>query len=1017
MLFLCGILAAAVLPTHAQRVDASLEQQMAFQSYTAIPPGAWGPSGPGQALEVSPAAELMLQGVDSSTLSVGMHAVHAAMQDEYVRLDFNLTFAGSALPTAPSVNVSGPFVPYHTCWMVAAHVQMPGSTEPAPSSILAFPHANATAVNVSLAGPANVILAVEAKWLPGLPEPGLVCTGAWVSSGGVWSRRRHAGLCTGVLVGHPVHAPPTGLPQVTDLAVATGTPEWWSSGSHQVRAVLHIDVQDLLFSWKAAVQLQMQGADTLEIGALSVQSVAPFDPSLSPEEALVASAAAAASTSIQTQAGASAPHSTAFLPVSRSAVQVSSGHEHSCLLLATGDVQCFGTSGVDAQGTGRGAGKLGHPGLGNVGSDGPLRDAPPVTLPGPAQSITVGPYTSCATLQNGSAFCWGEGQHGLLAANSTEDIGDDEAATSAGPVELPGTVLHVAQGEQHACALLAPGEVWCWGNNTVGQLGVGDTLPRPGALAAVRVPLPELVRDVQSRWQHTCALTQSWQVYCWGKGGLLGHGVQEHVGDNETAAAFGPVPLRGRVVSIAVGVHHSCAVMQWGTIACWGANGAEPAMNTVSGDSPFTPPSAGRLASGSTEDIGDDEPASAMHPFSLLSPAVQVCAGFWHSCALLLDGSVVCWGGDVRGERGGAAGALFSGSSDVIGDDEPVFMHGPVILSDKAVDIACGVFNTFAVLRGGAVQGWGEPRNGMLGAPPFLPSPPGREQEVIRGGILPLPTFGEAAIIPRLALQPVRGGEYTMVSGYSQVVCALATWGGVRCWGLADGGGLGRSFPHASSKVGVDTLGERHTALYLPEPATFVAPGEYHACVITAGGAVRCWGKGDTGRLGTSSSTNKLADEAVLVQLPAPAVSLSAGIASTCAVLSTQQVLCWGDNWHGQLWQPGMSLTGDAGTLVPPVLRAPVVAACTGNGFSCAALANGRVQCAGSGMNGKLGRGTVISDARTDDMDTLNARPYASLARNDAIDVSCGLESACALFANGETQCWGQGGFNFGIYF
>ncbi len=187
-------------------------------------------------------------------------------------------------------------------------------------------------------------------------------------------------------------------------------------------------------------------------------------------------------------------------------------------------------------------------------------------------------------------------------------MGDDEAPSAAGDVDLPDDVVAIATGAAHTCALLADGTLTCWGSNARGQLGlshtnaIGDT-ESPSGLGAVT--LGAVAVGVAAGGDHTCALLEGGDVKCfgWGAFGQLGLGSTSNVGDNETPASVSTVDLGAHVATLALGARHSCALLVTARWICWG-------------DGAF-----GKLGVGSQVSLGDDEvPADllSMHRVAFL---------------------------------------------------------------------------------------------------------------------------------------------------------------------------------------------------------------------------------------------------------------------------------------------------------------------------------------------------------------------------------------------------------------
>jgi len=180
--------------------------------------------------------------------------------------------------------------------------------------------------------------------------------------------------------------------------------------------------------------------------------------------------------------------------------------------------------------------------------------------------------------------------------------------------------------------------------------------------------------------------------------------------------------------------------------------------------------------------------------------------------------------------------------------------------------------------------------------------------------------------------------------------CALTTAGAVRCWGWNLSGQLGRgNIADSATPVNVIGLGSGVRA---------VSAGADTSCVVTTGGAARCWGDNYWGELGTGTTARAL--------VPTNVLGLSSGVASvsgdgghTCAVTTAGAAKCWGYNAYGQV---GNGLTSDVKSPVGVVgLGSGVGASSSGFYFTCATTTAGAVKCWGYNSDGELGNGTTTN--------------------------------------------------------
>ena len=402
---------------------------------------------------------------------------------------------------------------------------------------------------------------------------------------------------------------------------------------------------------------------------------------------------------------APAPAERASQPSSPASSRLDAGDRSSCAVLANGRVRCWGYGGE---------GEMGYGNRDTVGDDETPGSVGPVDLGAgrTATAISTGDYHSCALLDDASVRCWGFGGNGRLGYGNTDTIGDNETPGTVGPVDVGAgrTALAITSGGAHTCAVLDEGSVRCWGYGFYGQLGygvfvenssnnVGDTGP-PGAVGPVDVGPGRTAKEITAGALHTCAVLDDGSVRCWGSGsnGQLGYGSRDNIGDDESPGPQTSVDLGpGRTaVAITAGNAHSCALLDEGSVRCWGSAGN------------------GELGYGNTLNIGDDagENPGSVGPVDL-GPgrkAVAISAGGAHTCALLDDGNVRCWGFAGNGRLG-------YGNLTNIGDDETPGTVGPVDLGPgrKAVAISAGRTQTCARLDDGNVRCWGFAGNGRLG--------------------------------------------------------------------------------------------------------------------------------------------------------------------------------------------------------------------------------------------------------------------------------------------------------------
>lgn len=365
--------------------------------------------------------------------------------------------------------------------------------------------------------------------------------------------------------------------------------------------------------------------------------------------------------------------------------ELSVGDTHACVRGPAGNVRCWGPNTF---------GRLGYSNLLTIGDNEAPASAGDVDLGGLAANVAAGTFSTCARLDDASLRCWGYAANGQLGYGNTSTIGDTESPASAGDVLVGEDVLQIAVGGRHACALVGVGLVRCWGEAESGQLGYGNTIDigdNEAPSTAGVVDVGGLVSRIETGENHTCAIMTDGAVRCWGRADITGYpNVPNYIGDDEVPDDLGDVDIGGVVVQLALGAVHTCARLEDGAVRCWGR--AE----------------GGRLGYGNLANVGiNDTPASAGN-VDLGGDAIDIAAGRWHTCAVLVGGSVRCWGF-------GGTGALGYGDANDIGDGETPASAGDVDVGEEVIDVDAGDQYTCALLSHHRVKCWGQGDFGVLG--------------------------------------------------------------------------------------------------------------------------------------------------------------------------------------------------------------------------------------------------------------------------------------------------------------
>ena len=272
--------------------------------------------------------------------------------------------------------------------------------------------------------------------------------------------------------------------------------------------------------------------------------------------------------------------------------------------------------------------------------------------------IASGSFHSCALNSSGNVLCWGTGLLGQLGNNVKTDsslpvqvVGPDTDNSSSGGDGILGNIVQINAGNSYTCALNSSGNVLCWGNGLIGELGNNAT---ESSSFPVQVVGPDTASDNNGNGvlgsivqisvgdSHTCALNSSGNVLCWG----LNYSGQ--LGDDSTSNRSYPAfvvdsdgsstPLSG-VVQLSVGAYHTCALTSVETVLCWGSgySGQLGSSSDTVYDALFDV----------TRGVDRDAPLAVLTGGGQgdppLSGITQVASGIKHTCALTLDGHVKCW--------------------------------------------------------------------------------------------------------------------------------------------------------------------------------------------------------------------------------------------------------------------------------------------------------------------------------------------------------------------------------------
>jgi alpha-tubulin suppressor-like RCC1 family protein len=690
--------------------------------------------------------------------------------------------------------------------------------------------------------------------------------------------------------------------------------------------------------------------------------------------------------------------------------KVSTGDKYTCAIKNDSSLWCWGEN------------NSGQLGLGIIG--GYYTIPQPVTNDVIKVSTTAGlswgAAHTCAVKSDGSIFCWGNNSYGQLGNGS---FGNNISSPSSDIIYVDAfynrltDIYHFSAGTSHTCAVDNSNQIWCWGNNQYGQLGIGKDynyyqtyyrFPR-------QVTSVGKVKGVSVGYSSTCVIKQDNSLWCWGGNaeGQLGDGTFI----NRT---FPHMKITDNVLQISANHYHTCAIISDNSLWCWGSNLYGQLGLGFSGGNINTPQkvteevasvSVGERHTCSMKQdnsplcwgsnwlgqIGDGTNIQRLSPYpvKISDIVISVSSGYYHTCALMSDRSLWCWGINSEGQLG-------SGSSTHYCDGW-YCNKNPTKIMDDVVQFSAGENHTCAVKTDGSLWCWGNNSYGQLGDGTYTDR--NTPVQIMSSGVssVALGGYHTCAVKTDGSLWcwgyngsgQLGDGTYTsrntpvqiMSSGVSSVAlggyhtCAVKTDGSLWCWGrngygqLGDGTNTSRNTPVQIMSSGVSS----------------VAAGEYHTCAVKTDGSLWCWGVNWYGQLGDGTYTSRTTP----VQIMSSGVSsVALGGYHTCAVKTDGSLWCWGVNWYGQLGDG----TNTTRTTPVQIISSGVSSVALGYYHTCAVKTDGSLWCWGANQIGQLGNGTRVQ----------KTTPYPVITPAGALSISVGRIHSCAIKTDGSLWCWGN---------
>jgi alpha-tubulin suppressor-like RCC1 family protein len=423
------------------------------------------------------------------------------------------------------------------------------------------------------------------------------------------------------------------------------------------------------------------------------------------------------------------------------------------------------------------------------------------------RALAVGSLASFGSLVGLAACTALLGDFEVTASNITDTGVPETTPTTDGGQDAPGDVQPdapvngfggaraIGAGARHTCAIANVGEVFCWGDNTQGQLAQPTSIVRLNKPR--KVDLTGAAKKLSVGANHTCVIMMNDDIQCWGANASG----QSGTGDQTTPAQ--PHVVRATPVAakqwaeVSAGVEHTCAIDQGGQTYCWGANNAKQSGSIAVADQFFA-----------------SNAGAEKNPFASIASANN------HTCARVLSATGMrCWGTEDKGSLGNGLPASETSASAV-----------PVAITTEIKDVAVGGGHTCALDANGDARCWGDNTVGQLGISPA-------------GSSIDAPDMSK-----KIGTQPLAN-----IAAGGRTSCGISVMNRVlACVGSNESGQLGRGGSKDTSPHADPLPVQRPDGSGQPlEGVATVSVGRDHVCAVVGMGLdVYCWGDGADGQLG-----------------------------------------------------------------------------------------------------------------------------------------------------------------------
>ncbi len=566
--------------------------------------------------------------------------------------------------------------------------------------------------------------------------------------------------------------------------------------------------------------------------------------------------------------------------------------------------------------------------------------------------VDTGDQFACGVNIDGKIYCWGDDTNGHLGNGSTYGSVDSPAY----PVASLGNVKKVSAGNKHACALLETGEIWCWGD-TQSVTALGDGVTTTTSQIPVQVTGNKDYVDVSAGYNHTCAVRQNGEAWCWGggTGGQLGNAA------NSNSAIPVKVSTVNNFLQIDANLYQpsTCGVTKSGSAYCWGTETAN-----------------GNFANGATSGVQNTPSAVT----TTVNDIAQISAGPNTTCVLRHNGQIWCAGNQTGGRVGNG---LTAGNTNVL---------ARVLGGGTYKKVSFGESSGCGLSTNNELWCWGQDNVGQLGNGPNVTSNqatpvklPGENYIDVNGGsdfflVLQSKKFNKTSNIdPRTGRIAVSGNNT------ADAACYIDLEGVAWCWGTNTNGQLGN---------GTTTPSVSPVRVVSSEKWKKIVISKDHACGIKKGGTLWCWGNDASGQLGNGGTTG---DQTSPYQVGTELWNdIAVATDVSCGIKVDGTAWCWGNDTNGVL---GNGATSSAQTSPAAISETgPWKKISVGMTTACAIKVDDTAWCWGDDSIGSVGNGSPAANVDV---------PVRIKEPGPWQDISAGFAS-CGIKTDGTAWCWGD---------